>query len=85
MVTRSRLAWPVAVVAIGALMMAGVGCDDDFEEMFEDFDLSFVSPFGGYGGYGGSYCGGCPSYGCGDCGGGYYYYEEEEWWDSWWW
>ncbi len=73
MAARRKWLWiPVVFLALGGLML-GTGCDGDFEEMFEDLDISF----GGYGGY--------DRYdGCYDCGGGYYVVEDV-WYDEWWW
>jgi hypothetical protein len=74
-----NLVVPVALLAAVALLLTNVGCDDDFEEWFEDWDLPFFNGFGG-----GRYndCGGC--YSCGRCGGGGYYVVDD-WYDSWWW
>lgn len=74
MAAQRRWLWiPVMLVAMGGLL-AGTGCDGDFEEMFEDLDIS-IGGFGGYDRYDGCY----------DCGGGGYYVVEDVWYDEWWW
>ena len=75
MMTRSRFTWPIVMVAAVALLVGAVGCDDDFEEMFEDA----VFNIGGWG----------HNDGCSSCGGDYYYedyYYEDYYEDDWgWW
>ena len=67
----------VIVSLAAALLLGAVGCDDDWQEFLEDFDLNdaIETIFGGWG-----RCRSCsPCYSCGSR------WVVEEYFDEWWW